>query len=111
MEMETLDEKDMRQLKGQYLLSPEGKAFYLKTPKEMPISIHQEIARIYLKSSPSSNALDVLVNRGWVVVGSFFQPPAYGKIIPTGKQKAFLRKKGIYKIHKMEGDGYWDVFS
>lgn len=89
------------------LLDRRGKLHFYKGKDPFPISKHNEIAQTIL---PKANKpLDILMNQGWVIIGSHFKAP-YSAKEPTQSQINTLFDINIKYVSDFYSNRVWTVF-
>ena len=91
----------------QCLLDRRGKLHYYKGDDPEPISKHHEIAQLILPDS--KKPLDVLMNQGWIILGSIFKSP-YSAKEPTQSQVNTLFDLNIKYVGDFYSNAQWKVF-
>ncbi len=91
----------------QCLLDRRGKLHFYKGEDLFPISKHNEIAQTILPKA--DKPLDILMNQGWVIIGSHFKAP-YSAKEPTQSQKNTLFDLNIKYVSDFYSNKVWTVF-
>ena len=89
------------------LLDRRGNIHYYKDKGSQPVSKHEEIAKTILKEE--ERPLDLLINQGWIVLGSKFKGP-YSAKKPTQSQINKLFDLGIRYVIDFYLDSQWKIY-